>query len=163
MISECSRKKGQNNKMEKVAEKLNQHASVCIYITGNGILIGFKGLTVEELQSLLPQLSIVEITEAINDLSSANRISLHQVPSVADPSKMLLFCQLIEIQEANMISLLNQNEKIVYTHIKAAGNRGIWTKDLIRNCGLHQSVVSKILKSLTNSDIIKTVKSVKVS
>lgn len=50
---------------------------------------------------------------------------------------------------------------IVYQCIKAADNKGIWTKDLKLRTNLHQTVITKVLKSLESRKIIKAVKSVK--
>lgn len=58
---------------------------------------------------------------------------------------------------------LEGDEKIVYQCIKAADNKGIWTKDLKMRTNLHQTVITKVLKSLESRKIIKAVKSVKNS
>lgn len=55
------------------------------------------------------------------------------------------------------------DEKIVYQCIKAADNKGIWTKDLKLRTNLHQTVITKVLKNLEGRKIIKAVKSVKNS
>jgi DNA-directed RNA polymerase III subunit RPC6 len=51
---------------------------------------------------------------------------------------------------------------MVYVCIKAADNRGIWTKDLKVKTNLHQTVLNKVLKSLeTGKRLIKAVRNVK--
>lgn len=67
------------------------------------------------------------------------------------------------IYDLNSASGLEGDEKIVYQCIKAADNKGIWTKDLKLRTNLHQTVITKVLKSLESRKIIKAVKSVKNS
>lgn len=55
------------------------------------------------------------------------------------------------------------DEKIVYQCIRVADNRGIWTRDLKARTNLHQTVITKTLRSLESKKIIKSVKSVKNS
>lgn len=50
---------------------------------------------------------------------------------------------------------------MVYQHIKASANQGIWMKDLFKNTNLHRAVVNKTVKTLEMKQIIKPVKSVK--
>jgi len=51
---------------------------------------------------------------------------------------------------------------MVYLCIKAADNRGIWTKDLKTKTNLHQTVLNKVLKSLESGKrLIKSVRNVK--
>lgn len=63
---------------------------------------------------------------------------------------------------SHRISKLDGDEKIVFQCIKAADNRGIWTKDLKTRTNLHQTVITKVLRNLEARKIIKAVKSVKV-
>lgn len=51
----------------------------------------------------------------------------------------------------------------MYQCIKAADNKGIWTKDLKLRTNLHQTVITKVLKTLEGRKVIKAVKSVKNS
>jgi len=60
-------------------------------------------------------------------------------------------------------SSLEGDEKVVYQCIKAADNKGIWTKDLKQRTNLHQTIITKTLKSLESKRLIKAVKSVKNS
>ena len=57
--------------------------------------------------------------------------------------------------------LTDQDEKIVYEHIRASHTKGIWMKDLITNTNMHRQVITKAIKSLENKEIIKSVKSIK--
>ncbi|RPD63997.1 hypothetical protein L227DRAFT_521286 [Lentinus tigrinus ALCF2SS1-6] len=56
---------------------------------------------------------------------------------------------------------LSQEEGLVLDHIRAAGNEGIWTKHIKVKTQLHQAVVDKCLKSLTQKQLIRTVTDVR--
>ncbi|PPQ95506.1 hypothetical protein CVT26_008534 [Gymnopilus dilepis] len=55
---------------------------------------------------------------------------------------------------------LSGEENLVLSHIKAAGNEGIWTKHLKAKTSLHQTVIDRCLKTLTQKNLIKRVPSV---
>ena len=76
---------------------------------------------------------------------------------------------------------MSGEESMVLSHIQASGNEGmliqvvqnescnhadhvsgIWTKHLKAKTELHQTVIDRCLKSLTQKQLIKAVKSVKV-
>ncbi|CBQ72519.1 related to RPC34-DNA-directed RNA polymerase III, 34 KD subunit [Sporisorium reilianum SRZ2] len=63
--------------------------------------------------------------------------------------------------EASMMGKLDENETLVYSHIKDARNEGIWTKQLKARTGLHQTIINRCLKSLEQKQLVKAVKSVK--
>lgn len=67
------------------------------------------------------------------------------------------------IVRAHSIARLEGDERIVFQCIKAADNKGIWTKDLKTRSNLHQTVITKVLRTLESRKIIKAVKSVKVA
>ena len=69
----------------------------------------------------------------------------------------------VDATERQILLQLDGDETLIYQHIKAADNRGLWVKDLIRHTGLHRQVVTKCLKTMENRRVIKSVKSVKVS
>ncbi|KAI0646594.1 RNA polymerase Rpc34 subunit-domain-containing protein [Trametes meyenii] len=52
---------------------------------------------------------------------------------------------------------LNADETLVLDRIRAAGSEGIWTKHIKAKTQLHQTVVDRCLKSLTQKRMIKTV------
>lgn len=62
------------------------------------------------------------------------------------------------VKYANM----DTNEMIIYGHIKNAGNKGIWIKDLKQKSNIHTKNVQDAIKSLEKNKYIKSVKSVKV-
>ncbi|KAK7470880.1 34-kDa subunit of RNA polymerase III (C) [Stygiomarasmius scandens] len=55
---------------------------------------------------------------------------------------------------------LTEEEKLVLGHIKTSGNEGIWTKHLKAKTNLHQNVIDRCLKTLTQKKLIKRVPSV---
>lgn len=63
--------------------------------------------------------------------------------------------------EASMMGKLDENETLVYSHIKDSRNEGIWTKQLKARTGLHQTIINRCLKSLEQKQLVKAVKSVK--
>ncbi|KAG6911639.1 hypothetical protein DXG01_007889 [Tephrocybe rancida] len=55
---------------------------------------------------------------------------------------------------------LNGEESLVLGHIKASRNEGIWTKHLKAKTNLHQTIIDRCLKTLTQKRLIKRVPSV---
>jgi len=64
--------------------------------------------------------------------------------------------------ERALLQSMDENERLIFTHVKASDNRGIWLRDLLKNTNLHHGVVTKVLKKLEQRNIIKSVKSVKI-
>ncbi|KAI0638327.1 RNA polymerase Rpc34 subunit-domain-containing protein [Trametes polyzona] len=58
---------------------------------------------------------------------------------------------------------LSHEEGLVLDRIRAAGNEGIWTKHIKIKTQLHQTIVDKCLKSLTQKQLVKTVTDVRHS
>ncbi|KAI9032244.1 RNA polymerase Rpc34 [Hyaloraphidium curvatum] len=56
---------------------------------------------------------------------------------------------------------MDVHEKMIYGHIKNAGNKGIWVKDLKQKSNIHSKIVQDAIKSLEKKQFIKSVKSVK--
>ncbi|KAI9476588.1 MAG: RNA polymerase Rpc34 [Benjaminiella poitrasii] len=67
----------------------------------------------------------------------------------------------IDLRDAEKASKLNDDARLVYNAIRAAGNNGIWTKDLKKKTNLHTIVLNRTLKSLEQKQEIKAVKHVK--
>ncbi|KAF8917786.1 RNA polymerase Rpc34 [Mucidula mucida] len=55
---------------------------------------------------------------------------------------------------------LTGEENLVLGHIKASNNEGIWTKHLKAKTNLHQTVIDRCIKTLTQKRLIKRVQSV---
>ena len=54
-------------------------------------------------------------------------------------------------------------EKVVFNIIEAAGNKGVWIRDIRSKSQLSTQELTKVLKSLEGKKAIKAVKSVSVS
>ena len=57
----------------------------------------------------------------------------------------------------------DNEEKVVYSIIEEAGNKGIWIRDIRTKSNLNMTQLDKILKNLEKEKLIKSVKSVNVS
>lgn len=57
----------------------------------------------------------------------------------------------------------DNEEKIIYRIIEEAGNKGIWIRDIRSRSNLLPRNLDKVLRSLENSKMIKSVKTVNVS
>jgi DNA-directed RNA polymerase III subunit RPC6 len=64
---------------------------------------------------------------------------------------------------AQKVKGADNEEKIVYSIIEEAGNKGIWIRDIRFKSNLILTQLNKILKILENKKLIKAVKSVAVS
>lgn len=57
----------------------------------------------------------------------------------------------------------DNEEKLVYRIIKEAGNKGVWIRDIRKECNLLRKQLEKTLRSLENKKLIKSIKTVSVS
>ncbi len=65
--------------------------------------------------------------------------------------------------QAQAMGKLTREEQLVYTHIRDAGNQGLWSKHIKDKCQIHQTVATKCLKQLETLRMVKVVRDVKVS
>lgn len=114
------------------------------------------GVTDRQFREAHPEYTAVDLVNAINVLSAKGQVELFKKGTQ-------LHYRAVAAEDVQIIGNLEGDEKIVYQCIKAADNKGIWTKDLKLRTNLHQTVITKVLKSLEGRKIIKAVKSVKVS
>ncbi|KEP55040.1 putative DNA-directed RNA polymerase III subunit rpc6 [Rhizoctonia solani 123E] len=75
-------------------------------------------------------------------------------------SKGVLSYKAVEKADAKIVGLMDADESIVYKKIQEAKNEGIWTKHL-KSTELHQSIITRALKSLEKKGLVKSIKSVK--
>lgn len=92
---------------------------------------------------------------ALNELIQKNKIDVLKkgdalIYRLKDPTKQTAF-------------EMNNDEKVIYNIIEAAGNTGIWTKDIRVKSNLAMQQLTKILKNMENRKLIKAVKSVNAS
>ena len=63
--------------------------------------------------------------------------------------------------EADKVSKMTDEERMIYSHIEAAGRDGIWQKIIKTKTNLHQHIFTKSLKALENKRFVKSIKDVK--
>lgn len=115
-----------------------------------------EGASEAEFRAKHPEYDTTAVAMAINQLCAQGLIELLKRGNE-------LICKAVSADDVEIAANLEGDEKIVYQCIKAADNKGIWTKDLKMRTNLHQTVITKVLKNLENRKIIKAVKSVKNS
>jgi len=62
----------------------------------------------------------------------------------------------------NRVKNMSPDEEMLYGYIQDAAREGIWTRTLKMKSNLHNTTMSKCLKTLENKRFIKAIQSVKV-
>lgn len=114
-----------------------------------------KGITDHDIQLEIPELVPEERVKLINKLLSQGRLDLY------NQGGKLLY-KFKELKSTENVKGADNEEKIVYSIIEAAGNKGIWIRDIRFQSNLLPTQLNKILKALENKKLIKAVKSVSV-
>ncbi|KAI0784041.1 RNA polymerase Rpc34 subunit-domain-containing protein [Abortiporus biennis] len=109
-----------------------------------------KTLAIRDIDSLSSDASAR--TQALNFLLSAGMLKMMQ----DSHGKPLL--KAVGRKEMDMKKDLTAEESMVLSHITASGNEGIWTKHIKVKTDLHQTVIDRCLKSLTQKQLVKAVK-----
>ncbi|EMD37071.1 hypothetical protein CERSUDRAFT_155527 [Gelatoporia subvermispora B] len=112
-----------------------------------------KTLTTKEVEALIPDNAVRMNT--INFLLGTGLLK-----PLKDAKGQLSF-RAVQKKELELKKDLTDEESLVLSYIQSAGNEGIWTKHLKAKTELHQTVIDRSLKSLTQKQLIKAVKSVK--
>ncbi|OCH92784.1 hypothetical protein OBBRIDRAFT_824527 [Obba rivulosa] len=112
-----------------------------------------KTLTTKETEALVTD--NVARVKAINFLLGTGLLK-----ALKDAKGQVSF-RAVQKKELEVKKDLTDEESLVLSYIQAAGNEGIWTKHLKAKTELHQTVIDRCLKSLTQKQLIKAVKSVK--
>ncbi|CAK9808653.1 DNA-directed RNA polymerase III subunit RPC6 [Anthophora plagiata] len=115
-----------------------------------------KGISDKDLSTEMPDLQPAQKAQIINKLLSQGYFDLFKqggslLYRLKDPSK------------AKIAKGADNEEKIVYSIIEEAGNKGIWIRDIRFKSNLMPTQLNKILKSLETKKFIKAVKSVAAS
>ncbi|KAK2588532.1 hypothetical protein KPH14_006311 [Odynerus spinipes] len=115
-----------------------------------------KGISDKDLVSEIPSLQPAQRAQIINKLLSQGYFDLYKhggslLYRLKDPSK------------TKIAKGADNEEKIVYSIIEEAGNKGIWIRDIRFKSNLMPIQLNKILKSLETKKFIKAVKSVAAS
>lgn len=69
--------------------------------------------------------------------------------------------QAVPRAEAEKVGRMTDEEKMIYSHIEAAGRDGIWQKIIKLKTNLHQHIFTKLLKLLEQKRFVKSIKDVK--
>ena len=101
----------------------------------------------------MPDLTPIQKAQAINKLLAQGFFALFK------QGETLLY-RLKDPSKAKTAKGADNEEKIVYTIIEEAGNKGIWIRDIRFKSNLMLTQLNKILKSLETKKFIKAVKSV---
>ncbi|PRW59184.1 DNA-directed RNA polymerase III subunit RPC6 [Chlorella sorokiniana] len=115
-----------------------------------------EGIQDTLLEKELPDVPVNDRAQAINALLSSLKLQILVNP--ADPSSHIYKAN--SIGDAARFKHLNAEDMLVYQCIQAAGNMGIWTRDMKQRTNLPQPKINKILKQLEERLLVKSVKSV---
>lgn len=109
-----------------------------------------NGVTTKEIEQAFPGLSLQTIVAELNALSRSQAVDIFRT------NTDILYRRAREGHQS-----MSSEEKIVYMLIQESKNEGLWVKDIKTQSGLHQNLVTKILKGLEQRLLVKSVKSVK--
>ncbi|KAI0371340.1 hypothetical protein BV20DRAFT_1035339 [Pilatotrama ljubarskyi] len=130
-------------KLNALERKLHQAA----------LLKSDKNITPKELESLAP--------DSNARLAAVNFLLGTGLLVVLKGENAQILYRAVTQEELNLKKGLNDEETLVLDRIRAAGDDGIWTKHIKAKTQLHQTVVDRCLKSLTQKQLIKTVPDVR--
>ncbi|KAH9482618.1 putative DNA-directed RNA polymerase III subunit rpc6 [Psilocybe cubensis] len=111
-----------------------------------------KELTARQAESIIPDPAARQ--QALNFL-----LGVGLLKGLTNSSGQLSF-RAVSKEEIVATKGLTGEENLVLSHIKSSGNEGIWTKHLKAKTSLHQTVIERCLKTLTQKRLIKRVPSV---
>ncbi|XP_071447337.1 DNA-directed RNA polymerase III subunit RPC6 [Hetaerina americana] len=114
-----------------------------------------KGVSDKDIQKEIPELIPKQRAVIINKLLANGMLELFHQNGV-------LIYKLKDPSRGNVKGADNE-EKVVFSIIEEAGNKGIWVRDIRYKSNLAPTQLNKILKSLENKKLIKAVKSVSAS
>ncbi|KAF8803910.1 hypothetical protein BYT27DRAFT_7195256 [Phlegmacium glaucopus] len=109
-------------------------------------------ITAKQAESIIPNPTARQ--SALNFL-----LAVGLFKSLTSSSGQLIF-RAVTKEEIVATKGLTGEENLVLSHIKISGNEGIWTKHLKAKTNLHQTVIDRCLKTLTQKRLIKRVPSV---
>ncbi|KIJ45899.1 hypothetical protein M422DRAFT_59678 [Sphaerobolus stellatus SS14] len=112
-----------------------------------------KTLTQKEVDTLVPDGN--SRVAAINFLLGTGLFKMLQ-----DANRQISY-KAVAKKEMEIKKEMGGDESMVLSHIQASGNQGIWTKHLKGKTELHQTVITRCLKSLEQKGLIKSVVAVK--
>uniref|UniRef100_A0A1B6DXE9 DNA-directed RNA polymerase III subunit RPC6 n=2 Tax=Clastoptera arizonana TaxID=38151 RepID=A0A1B6DXE9_9HEMI len=133
-------------------QKLGDEQRVVALIQASGT----KGVSDSDIQKEFPQINAAQRVIIINKLITEGFLDLFN-------EKGGLVYKLKSTVKTEKLKNADNEERIVYSIIEEAGNKGIWIRDIRFKSNLMPTTLGKILKQLENKKIIKAVKSVAAS
>lgn len=115
-----------------------------------------EGVQDTVLESELPNVSVNDRALAINSLLQTLKLQILVNP--ADPSSHIYKAS--ATGDTARFKGLTAEDMLVYQCIQGAANMGIWTRDMKTRTNLQQPKINKILKTLEERLLVKSVKSV---
>ncbi|PNF34936.1 DNA-directed RNA polymerase III subunit RPC6, partial [Cryptotermes secundus] len=115
-----------------------------------------KGISDKDIQNEIPDLRPDQRASIINKFLSKGYLDLFTQGGT-------LLYKLKDPTVAQKVKGADNEEKIVYSIIEEAGNKGIWIRDIRFKSNLIPTQLNKLLKILENKKLIKAVKSVSAS
>lgn len=110
--------------------------------------------TQQDFHTLIPSLSNFELLDAVNSLLKQGLLQPYTVGGTH-------VFEIVNKIQADKVSKLSHDEKIVYYAVASSLHEGIWIKHLKSKTLLHDTVIRNCLKVLIQNQYIKEVKSVK--
>lgn len=115
-----------------------------------------EGVLDTVLEAELPDVAINDRAVALNSLLASMKLQIMVNP--ADPSRHIY--KPSTTGDATRFKGLTAEDMLVYQCIQSAGNMGIWTRDMKQRTNLQQPKINKILKTLEERVLVKSVKNV---
>ncbi|KAI3438602.1 hypothetical protein D9Q98_001025 [Chlorella vulgaris] len=115
-----------------------------------------EGMLDTALEPELPGVTVNDRAEALNSLLSSHKLQILVNP--ADPHSHIYKAS--AVGDTARFKGLTAEDMLVYQCIQAAGNMGIWTRDMKQRTNLQQPKINKILKALEERSLVKSIKSV---
>lgn len=121
-----------------------------------------EGVSDQTLQQHLPQINAQQRLAAINRLLSLGRLDLLKSPQLGIVYRLKDNVDPTQLGSGGSSgnSQTDMDEKLIYTLIKEAGNKGIWIRDISTKTNVKSVALNKALKSLETKRLIKSVQSV---
>lgn len=114
------------------------------------------GITNEDFDKGLPSITGDERLTCLNGLLKKGLIV------VSRRNNQLIYKAMNMKKVPKLPGCADVEEKVIYGIIAAAGNKGIWIRDIRQDSNLNMTMVNKIVKSLESKKLIKAIKLVNV-
>ncbi|KAI1295569.1 DNA-directed RNA polymerase III subunit RPC6 [Halotydeus destructor] len=113
-----------------------------------------SGVTDKMLQKEMADVPVLERANALNSLLADGKLELFK------QGTQLLY----RLKDSDRpAKVTDDEEKIVYSIIKEAGNKGIWIREIRTKSNLNQTILNKVIKVMEGKKIIKSIKAVNAS